>query len=216
MTERIRKRPSTTKKRAQPIQQIFAESPVLRLLVPSVTADYNDLMGAVDIGDQLRATATGGTQHRVRRGGWQAIAWSFLLETALVNSYLLQRHGQPSWKPYKGQRQWRQQLVDELFQRYSTDGASRQRFRAGDTFTPFLQHNHVDRKKRGLCFGCQGFRVGEVRSRSQQRTVLGARGANSLNGKPRQTTKGCDKCNVALCTLGNCWYFYHRQNPPTN
>ncbi len=45
-------------------------------------------MGAVDTGNQLRATE--GLDHRNRRG-WRAIAWTFLLEVALVNSYLLQQ-----------------------------------------------------------------------------------------------------------------------------
>ncbi|KJZ79241.1 hypothetical protein HIM_01392 [Hirsutella minnesotensis 3608] len=101
--ERIRRRPTTTHPRARPIQQKFGAEPVLRLPVPSISADYNDQMGRVDIGDQLRAGE--GLDHRVRRGNWRTIAWAFLLETALVNSYLLQLWGQPSWPRITSQPQ---------------------------------------------------------------------------------------------------------------
>ncbi|KAM4067463.1 DDE superfamily endonuclease [Hirsutella rhossiliensis] len=37
-------------------------------------------------------------------GNWRAIAWTFLLETALVNSYLLQLRGQPSWPRISSQQ----------------------------------------------------------------------------------------------------------------
>ncbi|KJZ69068.1 hypothetical protein HIM_11537 [Hirsutella minnesotensis 3608] len=47
--ERIRRRPTTTQPRARPIQRKFGAEPVLRLVVPSITADYNDRMGGVDI-----------------------------------------------------------------------------------------------------------------------------------------------------------------------
>lgn len=97
--QRIRKRPSTVKPRARPIQRMFGADHVKEVTVPTVTAAYNDEMNSVDIGDQLRAYA--GFDHRVRRGGWQALAWTFLLDTSLINSYLLQLKGKPDWKPYK-------------------------------------------------------------------------------------------------------------------
>ncbi|KFA67279.1 hypothetical protein S40285_08642 [Stachybotrys chlorohalonatus IBT 40285] len=41
------------------------------------------------------------TQHRQRRDPARALAWSFMLKTAIANSFILQRDGQPAWKPYK-------------------------------------------------------------------------------------------------------------------
>ena len=166
---------------------------------------YNKQMGAVDTGNQLRATE--GLDHRNRRGGWRAIAWTFLLEVALVNSYLLQQRapGPSPWPPYRTQRPWRQRLVDDLIALYGKTGGTRQRFRAGDTTVPLSQHNHVNRGKGGLCFGCQGLRAGEVRSRSRQ--PLGQVSGNRV--KATSTRKGCDICNVAICTRQECWDFYH-------
>jgi hypothetical protein len=28
--------------------------------------------------------------------------------------------------------------------------------------------------------------------------------------RPRQSWKGCDKCDVAICNSKDCWDFYHR------
>lgn len=171
---------------------------------PAAAIDYNDNMGAVDIGDQLRSYS--GYDHRFRRGGWQSISWSFLLEVALVNSYLLQLRGQPSWQRYTNQVEWRQRLVDDICKTYGKQGSNRQRFRAGDEFTPISQHNHVNRKKRARCAACQGLQVGLTRSRRP----LGELGGNSLNRNVPRTLMGCDKCDVAICIGSNCWDLYHR------
>jgi hypothetical protein len=206
--DRIRRRPTTTTLRSRPIKQIFGVESVKKMTVPSVTADYNDLMGAVDIGDQLRASE--GLDHRVRKGNWRALAWSFLLETCLVNSFLLQRNGQAScpWKLFTTQRDWRQQILCEIIAAYGKDGASRQRFKSGDIFTPISQHNHVDRKKSSKCLACQGYKAGETRSQSSLRTPLGVRDSNTTL-KITKTRRGCDTCNVAICTGPNCWDLYH-------
>ena len=180
------------------------------MTVLSVTADYNDLIGAVDIGDQLRASE--GLDHRVRGGNWRALAWSFLLEVCLVNSYLLQRKAADAcpWKPYITQRAWRQQLVQALCEAFSKDGSSRRYFRAGDAFTPISQHNHVNRKKSSNYHACQGWKAGQPRSQSSVRKPLGQR-CNTNRKAPVKTRRGCDQCNVAICTGPNCWDFYHSE-----
>ncbi|ENH72260.1 hypothetical protein FOC1_g10004497 [Fusarium oxysporum f. sp. cubense race 1] len=67
--------------------------------IPSVAAQYNDEMNHVDRGDQIRSYTS--YQHRFRRGPWQALLWSFLLDVALANSFILQKKTrQPHWKPY--------------------------------------------------------------------------------------------------------------------
>jgi hypothetical protein len=208
---RLRRRPNSTLPRARPIKQEFGDQPTKLLQVPLVAAEYNLKMGAVDRADQLRSNE--GYDHRIRRGGWQALAWTFLLEIALVNSFLLQLRGSPRWARHTTQRQWRQQLVEEIFNTYGTDGTSRQKFRSGDEFTPIEQHKHVYRGKCSRCLGCQGLRIGQTRSRSQRRRQpLGQPDANSLNRKKaRMTRMGCDKCDVAICTSGDCWRQYHTQ-----
>ena len=160
-------------------------------------------MGGVDIGDQYKAGL--GIDHRFCKGNWRAMAWSFLLDTALVNSYLLQRHGKPNWKPILRQQDWRRLVAEEIFKTYGKDGSSRQRLKAGDIFTPISQHNHVRRGKGSACVPCQGMRAGQTRQKRRQ--PLGEVSGNSL--KPRKTTLGCDKCDVPICTRSDCWYFYH-------
>lgn len=202
--ERLRRCTTSTKSQARPMQRAFAGKPVKKVLVPSITADYNDLMNAVDIGDQLKALA--GLDHRVCKGSWRVIAWSFLLETALTNSFILQKRGNPAWKPYTSQQAWRHKLLEELFKAFAKDGSSRKRFKSGDIFTAVSQHNHVNRGKRARCLACQGLQCGQLRSRSGRRPLVEASG-NALTAP--YTRFGCDKCDVALCNPGNCWYIYH-------
>lgn len=209
--ERIRKRPTTAQPRAKQIKRMFGSEPVKRVSIPAVGAVYNDKMGAVDIGDQLKESL--GSDHRVRRGGWQAIAWHFLLETVLVNSFLLQLHGLPCGTQHKDQKAYRQRLLEELLERYAKTSQSRKRLRSGDEFTPYSQHKRVNRGKRGPCLACEGIMVGQQRKR-KPRTALGAVSDDSLNQRKRgrMTSYGCDVCDTAICTSEQCWYFYHRQN----
>ena len=44
-------------------------------------------MNGVDLGDQMRADL--GYDHRIYRGRWQALAWTFILDMVLVNRYFL-------------------------------------------------------------------------------------------------------------------------------
>jgi hypothetical protein len=64
--ERVRRRPVTTQPRARPIKQIFSIEAVKVLNMPSFAADYNNNIGGVDIGDQLKASL--GIKHRVYKG----------------------------------------------------------------------------------------------------------------------------------------------------
>ena len=205
---KLRKRPTTTKARARPIKREFSGKPVKFLQIPSVSADYNDNMGGVDIGDQLRASE--GLQHRVYKGNWRALAWKFLLETCLVNSYLLQLRGQPNWQPYTDQRAWRQQVCDSFFAAYASDGSSRELFKTGDENKPVLQHNHVNRKKRGRCLACQGFQLGQTRLKERALQPV-SRNVRQLRKAP-QSRWGCDSCDVALCTGQKCWDFWYKLN----
>ncbi|KAK4067110.1 uncharacterized protein Triagg1_7838 [Trichoderma aggressivum f. europaeum] len=115
--QRIRKRPKATQPHTQPIRLIFGEEGRKELPVPVIATDYNFKMGSVDIGDQLRSGL--GYDHRFRRGGWQALAWSFLLDICLVNSYKLQHQGNPSWEVITSQVEWRSRLCSDIFKRRS-------------------------------------------------------------------------------------------------
>ncbi|KAI8710682.1 hypothetical protein NCS52_01549000 [Fusarium sp. LHS14.1] len=94
--DRWRKRPSTKTPMARPIQRFFSGEPIKLISIPTIAASYNDEMNHVDRGDQRKSYL--GYDHPIRRGAWQAIAWTFLLDIVLVNSFLLQLHGEPAWE----------------------------------------------------------------------------------------------------------------------
>ena len=177
--------------------------------IPLIAKDYNFHMNAVDVGDQLRSQL--GFDHRIRRGGWQSIAWTFLLDIALINSYLLQRRAKPAWQPFLSQAEWRQQICDSLIRAYSEEAPKRQKFRAGNEVVPISQHNHVPRGKRAQCVACKGKRIGE---RAVKRRPLGeARGDDLNQRRPGSWTDlGCDVCELAICNSKYCWDFYHKLN----
>jgi hypothetical protein len=89
-TDKKRKRPSIDHLRARPIQLEFGEETTKVVPIPTAAAAYNDEMNHVDRGDQLRSYTS--YDHPLRRGAWQALIWTFLLDVALTNSYILQLH----------------------------------------------------------------------------------------------------------------------------
>uniref|UniRef100_A0A8H7K3B7 PiggyBac transposable element-derived protein domain-containing protein n=1 Tax=Bionectria ochroleuca TaxID=29856 RepID=A0A8H7K3B7_BIOOC len=201
-TTRIRKRPTTTHARARAIKHFFGAESVKEARVLSAAADYNDHMGAVDRGDQLRQQE--GLEHRICKGPWRALAWGFLLETALTNTFLLQKNGQPNWKPLRTLHEWREQVCSDLLREYGHKAGLRKLCRAGDTNTPSLQHKRVSRGKSSPCKGCQGVRVSEAGQKPLRE--------RSHNRRPTQTRSGCETCDVAICNRQACWDFYHELN----
>ena len=108
-----------------------------------------------------------------------------------------QRHGQYSAS------------YNEAFKAFHPQSQSRKLFRAGDEFTPVAQHKFVARGKKSDCVACQGHRVGQPRSRSSRRPLASV-SSNKKGLRRRQSTKGCEQCDVALCNSKYCWDIYHR------
>ncbi|KAF6518527.1 hypothetical protein HZS61_002605 [Fusarium oxysporum f. sp. conglutinans] len=112
-----------TKAEAQRLQQVFNGDSFKMIPIPSVAAQYNVEMNHVDRGDQIRSYTT--YEHRFRRGPWQALLWSFLLEVALANSFILQKKTrQPHWKPYITLRAWKEAIYNAIFNTYGTEKAN--------------------------------------------------------------------------------------------
>ena len=166
-------------------------------------------MNHVDRGDQLRSYYA--YDHPLRRGPWQALCWTFLLDVVLVNSYLAQLHGpQPNWERYTNHREWRECIFNALFNEYHGESQSRQRYRAGDESDPEIQqkeHNLVRRKTNSDCLACQGYRQGEIRSKGKRKPL----GTVNSNITRSQTRFWCSVCKVALCNNRKCWYIYHHR-----
>ncbi|KAJ0134870.1 Uncharacterized protein HZ326_22075 [Fusarium oxysporum f. sp. albedinis] len=64
--------------------RFFGDEAVKLISIPTVAATYNDEMNHVDRGDQMRAYQ--GYDHPIRRGAWQALTWTFLLDVVLGKS----------------------------------------------------------------------------------------------------------------------------------
>ncbi|KAG5660263.1 hypothetical protein KAF25_003785 [Fusarium avenaceum] len=71
------RRPNTSPTQAR-------KAPARVMDTPSIQVVYNFKMNGADRGDQLRAHR--GYDHRIRGDRWQALAWSFLLDTLLINT----------------------------------------------------------------------------------------------------------------------------------
>ena len=89
LVERNRRRPKATSTKAKTSRAVFGSEPRKMLMIPKPIDDYNHLMDAVDTGDQLQSYNH--TGRAIRRGGWHAL-WNYLLNTVLVNYYLLSRY----------------------------------------------------------------------------------------------------------------------------
>lgn len=167
-------------------------------------------MNGVDRSDQLRASQ--GYKHPYRRGAWQALAWSFLLEIMIGNSYSLQLYGQPAWDKIKVQRRWRELVINGLIARFHLGSQSRRRYRSGDEITPISLHKRVSRGSPSACLACQRQQLGEIRSQSKRPPLVSINGNVRPRPKVPQSRSGCEQCNVALCNNADCWDFYHHIN----
>jgi hypothetical protein len=173
--------------------------------VPLGIDEYNHHMNGVDTGDQLRSYNQ--YSRPIRRGGWQSIAWNFLLEVILVNSFLLQIWGEPEWKAFESQYQWRRHLSAQLIQRFGSSVQARQLARPRrmsdkrNDRIPWQEHSRRKRGSNSPCVACS--------SLPRLREALGQVPGN--RGKRRYSRSGCYECNVSLCNSDNCWYYFHTQ-----
>jgi hypothetical protein len=156
-TDKKRKKPSTEHLRARPIQLYFGEETNKVISIPTTAAAYNDEMNHVDRGDQLRSYTS--YDHPLRRGPWQALTWTFLLDVALTNSYILQLHGpQPNWERYTSQEDWRKCISNALFNTYHSESQARKRYRSGaeeDIEDTQTRQKHIDRNINHVYRGCK-------------------------------------------------------------
>ena len=171
-------------------------------------------MNDVDQGDQLQASYPG--LRRYRRGGWQSL-FIFLLNTVLVNSYLLSLHSDHprNEAPYPNQLKFREALIQGLFQEYgNTQGTQGTRKRSistsipRDLIVPIQDHKHVHLARNGNCKGCKGETL-HTQSR-RTRVVLGQITGNSSRKVPRTSIEWwCEQCMVPLCKRKGCFAKYH-------
>ena len=75
-----------------------------------------------------------------RRGPWQALLWSFLLDIALVNSFILQlKMTSPKWPSFKTLQKWKKCICNALFITYVHESSAKKRYRTGKKRTSVIQ-----------------------------------------------------------------------------
>lgn len=114
-TMRNRRRPRKTSTNAARVRAVFGEEPRKQLPIPLIIDEYNAHMGSVDIADQFRSYY--GTLVRSRRNWWPL--WLFILDRATINSYVISKGTGVAMD----QKQWRMNLVMQLFNRSEDIGA---------------------------------------------------------------------------------------------
>ena len=114
--KRLRRRPAKTATNARTSRAVFGEMTTKELNIPEFINMYNHYMNGVDNADQLRCYYS--TQ-RVHLKSWKPL-WHFLLDSTIVNSYLLyhciseQSKNQP--RNHYSQREFRVKLASQLFE----------------------------------------------------------------------------------------------------
>ena len=214
---RLRNTNSTSKKAAR---LVFGDAYEKELPIPVAIDEYNHHMGAVDIGDQYRASYD--WTHRWCRGPWQPLGWGFLLGTVLVNCFLMASRSGKWTRPKDSHLEWRKTLVSQLFSRYSAEAQARQRARVGMFLdvkshdVPYEGHKRGHRGVRAACEVCSTkLNAAKKRARkassneAAEGSEIRSSAAVPMKGLSR-TAYGCITCNVALCKSPLCWDMFHR------
>lgn len=198
-TQRLRKRPPKSFQKAKTARVPFGND--ARKVLPVMTAanDYNFNMNHVDRANNLKAQNCGA---RTIRKGWKAL-FLWLLNTALVNSYLLSLHSGQS-DAFTTQDSFRIALYTALFNR-SERLARKQKAPERidvDRAPVDAPGPHVIKNlgKVRLCVVCKGKRG----------SVLGELDPNTQGKGPKRGFFGCNICQVTLCNDGSCFEEFHR------
>lgn len=198
--QRLRKRPGKTFSKSKTARVPFGDKARAKLPVLAVADDYNYNMNHVDRADHLKAQNCGA---RTIRKGWKAL-FLWLLNTALVNAYLISLHSGQS--DFTAQDPFRIALYTALFDR--SERLARKQKAAEE-----LHPNKTLRDTAGLhiirnlgmqrlCVICKG----------KKRPVLGEIDPNKPRTGRNRSCFGCNICQVTLCKEGMCFEEYHRDD----
>ena len=197
LIQRLRKRPGKTFSKSKTARAPFGDKARAKLPVLAVADDYNYNMNHVDRADHLKAR---NCEARTIRKGWKAL-FLWLLNTALVNAYLISLHSGRS--DFTAQDPFRIALYTALFDR--SERLSRKRKPAEelhpnealrDTPGPHLMKS-LGRQR--LCVVCKG----------KKGPVLGEIDPNKPRTGPCRSCFGCSICQVTLCKEGTCFEEFH-------
>jgi Transposase IS4 len=207
--EKLRKRPLLTSTNAHVIRPVFGDLYSKTLRIPRAINAYNHYMNGVDRNNQLRANLTVHRAFETRV--WRPLHY-YMLDTTLVNSYLIWRGSTPN-SDTDAHRKFQESVSKAL---RSTPYLSTTKRRYGNSIpTPnwaATAHNQVQLKARKHCVWCKEHAEEWV---PKTRRVLGELvNGERIRKRTRQSKSqwGCDSCNVCLCQIGACWEQYHSRS----
>jgi hypothetical protein len=211
--ERLRKRPSETSTSAKMSRVPFGDHSRKNLSTPKFDDQYNHSMGYVNQGSQLKQPNC--CQKICRKGGQQSLV-CWLLDTCLVNSYLLSFYFEvPNKQKYTSQTAFRESIIEACFTMAKQAKQPRTRGLSIDCKAQLdIQITNYSITKRQIPQECMVCKVDVGLGENKQRVVLGEIQSNiypiSLAKlRPKRTSFGCNICNTPLCKIGSCFNRFH-------
>ena len=154
---------------------------------------YNEYMGGVDRGDQLR----GYYSCRTKTRKFYKYIFTFLLDVAITNAFILMKHHCPSC-PFANIKSFRLQLAKELMAEYCS---RRRRGRGGTVIHP-LPYRH--------------FPITMVDEKNTPRRKKGRCALHAASHNRAESSWYCRECGVWLCHNGDptsdCFMKWHTRH----
>ena len=161
--------------------------------IPTPVAKYNENMGGVDLADQYRSYYQVG---RASRKWWRYLFW-FLVQTAMVNSYLvIKSSGAPTLKrsPLSHHLLFRMKVLENLLAR------------ASGSITRSVSESPSTRSITASKENHKCVRIPGCKKRCYQ---CAAEKKKTTSNRTPETVYGCTTCNVHLCE-GPCFAKFHK------
>jgi hypothetical protein len=195
-THQSRRRPGPRSNKAYTARAYFGDDYVKEVPVPQVNYEYQQHMGYIDQGDQLRASFTS----RREQKNWKAL-FNGLLGIAIVNMYLLSHHS-PGGAGYHCPRDFRKQLYKQLWKDPGQPNWANTESLLGKRTRVSTGEEHIwSPRKQARCVFCS-LKVGRALAELPPNHV------------PQKRPKGgCDVCEVNLCQQGECFDRWHDNTP---
>ena len=218
--KRLRRRPAKTAINAYTSRAIFGEMTIKELNIPEFIDIYNHFMNGVDCADQLRCYYN--TQ-RVHVKSWKPL-WYFLLDSAIVNSYLLHhcvsKQSKNQSRNHYTQREFRTKLTSQLFE-HSERLSGRPcsiKTSLSSRVHPAAARDHGGLERIGnkakryvVCLNA-GRKVEKIVQSRKPLIELSVNTVRTLDPdqrkRPQQTPRGiygCALCGIAICNHIRCW-----------
>ena len=214
--QRLRRRPAKTATNTRTSRAVFGEMTTKELDIPEFIDMYNHYMNGVDCADQLRCYYN--TQ-RVHVKSWKPL-WHFLLDSTIVNSYLLhhcvskQAKNQP--RNQYTQRGFRVRLASQLFERSERPhgNAASIKVSLSSRVHPADERDHGKLEYMGdkslpcvVCLdaGRKSSKVPKIRKPLQELSVNSVRGPAKRRRRAPRSRYGCKLCGIRICNHIACW-----------